>query len=95
MDFVTTILLAALCLIILALIPIVIFIWHYLVLFIKGDDKMLDYKTCTYCGAHLDPGERCTCVNSRYARLTPDEKEAVRAFIATLLESQRRPTQTN
>lgn len=23
---------------------------------------MSDYfKTCQYCGAHLDPGERCTC----------------------------------
>lgn len=19
------------------------------------------YKTCPYCGAHLDPGERCDC----------------------------------
>ncbi len=23
------------------------------------------YKTCPYCGAHLDPGERCDCQNER------------------------------
>lgn len=23
--------------------------------------KMAYYSTCTICGAHLDPGERCTC----------------------------------
>ncbi len=21
------------------------------------------YKTCPYCGAHLDPGERCDCLD--------------------------------
>lgn len=22
---------------------------------------MMNYKTCPYCGAHLDPGEQCDC----------------------------------
>lgn len=22
---------------------------------------MKQYRTCPYCGAHLDPGERCDC----------------------------------
>ena len=26
----------------------------------KGRDRM-QYRTCTYCGASLDPGERCDC----------------------------------
>lgn len=24
---------------------------------------MMFYKTCRFCGAHLDPGERCECRN--------------------------------
>lgn len=56
---------------------------------------MAYFNTCAHCGAHLDPGEHCTCVNSMYARLTPDKKEAAQAFIMTLLEGQRRPAQTN
>ncbi len=23
------------------------------------------YKTCPYCGAHLDPGERCDCPGAK------------------------------
>ena len=23
--------------------------------------RRTDYKTCPYCGAHLDAGERCDC----------------------------------
>ena len=26
------------------------------------------YWTCPYCGAHLDPSERCDCLESRQAR---------------------------
>lgn len=25
------------------------------------------FETCPYCGAHLDPGERCDCKESRNA----------------------------
>ncbi len=34
------------------------------------------YKTCPYCGAHLDPGEKCDC-QDRESKLPeiPAEKE--------------------
>lgn len=35
------------------------------------------YNVCPYCGAHLDPGERCTCREER-AAIVPDKLEAVK-----------------
>ena len=35
------------------------------------------YNTCPNCGAHLDPGERCTCRNKQ-AAIVPDKLEAVK-----------------
>lgn len=26
---------------------------------------MIYYRTCPYCGDHLDPGERCTCQDEK------------------------------
>lgn len=31
---------------------------------------MAFYRACTFCGAHLDPGERCDCQNKE--KTTPD-----------------------
>ena len=37
------------------------------------------YNVCPYCGAHLDPGERCTCREERSAAaIVPDKLEAVK-----------------
>lgn len=47
------------------------------------------FKTCPHCGAHLDPGEVCDCVHSRYARLTPENKEQVIRTVAELLSKQK------
>lgn len=29
---------------------------------------MMFYKTCRFCGAHLDPGERCECRNEEITK---------------------------
>lgn len=34
---------------------------------------MAVYKECPYCGAHLDPGERCDCMEQQKER--PDAAE--------------------
>ena len=47
------------------------------------------YKTCPYCGAHLDHGESCDCAQSMYQLLTPEEQRTVDALIEELLLSQR------
>lgn len=47
------------------------------------------YRTCPHCGAHLDPGETCDCVASRYAMLNPENRGKFDAMIAKLLEEQR------
>lgn len=36
------------------------------------------YNVCPYCGAHLDPGERCTCREERAAAIVPDKLETVK-----------------
>lgn len=33
----------------------------------------MSYKTCPYCGAHLDPGETCDCREEKIAT-SQDEK---------------------
>lgn len=36
----------------------------------------MGYKTCPYCGAHLDPGEACDCRREEIDRLeTGDDKK--------------------
>lgn len=47
------------------------------------------YKTCPYCGTHLDPGERCDCAHSMYQLLTPEDQHIINALIEELLLSQR------
>lgn len=32
---------------------------------------MAYYRICPWCGAHLDPGERCDCGEGRWERITP------------------------
>ena len=45
---------------------------------------MTYYRTCPYCGAHLDPGERCDCWE--------DEKKAARCANTEQPEkTQQRP----
>lgn len=39
---------------------------------------MASYRTCPYCGANLDPGEKCEC------RKTEEYLEGKRAFIVRL-----------
>ena len=33
----------------------------------------MSYKTCPYCGAHLDPGETCDCREEEIA--TPQDEK--------------------
>lgn len=47
------------------------------------------FKTCPDCGAHLDPGEGCDCFRSKYARLTPENKRKIDAFVLALVEKQK------
>lgn len=36
----------------------------------------MGYKTCPYCGAHLDPGEECDCRREEIDRIeTGDDKK--------------------
>lgn len=39
------------------------------------------YKTCPYCGAHIDPGETCDCTESK--------REQIKAEILELTEEER------
>lgn len=47
------------------------------------------YRTCPHCGANLDPGEKCDCFRSKYARLTPENKRKIDAFVLALVEKQK------
>ena len=47
------------------------------------------FKICPHCGAHLDPGEKCDCIRSKYARLTPENKRRIDAFVLALVEKQK------
>ena len=38
---------------------------------------MLYYKTCPYCGAHLDPGEHCDCTKERSEKMTISPRNPV------------------
>ena len=49
------------------------------------------YKTCPYCGAHLDSGESCDCIGSLYASLPPEDRRAVDSKITELLNKTKAP----
>ena len=54
------------------------------------------YHTFPYCGAALDPGEACDCVNAQFARLTPENREKINVLVARLMAEQKnRPSATN
>lgn len=48
----------------------------------------MSYKICPYCGAHLDPGEPCDCINARYNALTPENQTKFDTAVAILLKKQ-------
>nr|DAK04152.1 MAG TPA: cysteine-rich protein [Caudoviricetes sp.] len=35
------------------------------------------FYTCPYCGAHNDPGEKCTCQEENEPELIPDKPEII------------------
>lgn len=47
------------------------------------------YKTCPYCGAHLDSGESCDCIGSLYASLSAEDRATVDAKITELLQKEK------
>lgn len=47
------------------------------------------FKVCPHCGANLDPGEHCDCMDSKYERLNSENREAVRRMIDKLIEEQK------
>lgn len=47
------------------------------------------YRTCPYCGAHLDPGESCACVDAMFEALTPENKQKVKSLVNDLLAEQK------
>jgi hypothetical protein len=51
---------------------------------------MAYYKTCPFCGAHLDPGEACECFEARFDRLTPENKKIVEMEIIRLREQEQK-----
>mgnify|MGYP001054710247 CR=1 FL=1 len=46
------------------------------------------YRTCPHCGATLDPGEICECVQSSFSQLTDENKININALISRKLEEQ-------
>ncbi len=48
------------------------------------------YRTCPHCGATLDPGEICECVQSSFSQLTDENKIKINALISRKLEEQER-----
>jgi hypothetical protein len=49
---------------------------------------MIRYLECPFCGAHLDPGERCDCVES-HAVPCPEEVRRIRDRIQARAEAER------
>lgn len=47
----------------------------------------MNYYTCPYCGAHLDPGEFCDCFPSKYNRLTPENRRRLDSFALALVDA--------
>ena len=48
------------------------------------------YRTCPICGAALDPGEICECVQRDFSQLTDENKGKINALISEKLEKQER-----
>ena len=48
------------------------------------------YRVCPHCGAHLDSGEQCDCIPSMYARLSPENRTKIDAFVHSLVQEQLR-----
>ena len=48
------------------------------------------YRTCPNCGAALDPGEICECVQRDFSQLTDENKGKINALISEKLEKQER-----
>lgn len=46
------------------------------------------YRTCRICGAALDPGEICECVQRSFLQLTDENKGKINALISEKLEEQ-------
>ena len=40
------------------------------------------YRTCIYCGAALDPGEKCDCGQKETARSAPTETDGMKKITA-------------
>lgn len=51
---------------------------------------MSSNNNCPYCGAYLDPGEQCDCIESMYMALKPENRVKVDAKIAEMLAEQRK-----
>lgn len=48
------------------------------------------FKTCPHCGANLGSGEQCDCIPSMYARLSPENRTKIDAFVHSLVQKQLR-----
>ena len=48
------------------------------------------YRVCPHCGANLDSGEQCDCIPSMYARLSPENRTKIDAFVHFLVQKQLR-----
>ena len=48
------------------------------------------FKTCPHCGANLASGEQCDCIPSMYARLSPENRTKIDAFVHSLVQKQLR-----
>lgn len=43
---------------------------------LSKEAKNLYYVECPYCGAHLDPGEKCECQNQTKKRVDENENKS-------------------
>lgn len=51
---------------------------------------MAYYKVCDLCGATLDPGEKCTCVeDAKRERVAAEIQKKVQATMALVLAGKR------
>lgn len=56
----------------------------------RNQGENMENNICQYCGAHLGPGEVCSCVLSEYDLLTPEDKRKVDSFAFALVDAQSR-----
>ncbi len=56
---------------------------------------MAFYKTCPRCGAHLDPGESCDCMEAEWrnilSTLTVEEKRTLLHFVDLIQSGKATP----